>query len=462
MSSLATRLTDLAAAIGADIKNLRNTGVGLPAYAPSGLTKPYDANLCLYGFTPDRAAAMRIAVAKARAGVGTFNCLSMGDSLFAQFFGKNATKPNDVKSAWPYIARDALISSGVPWGGTGFVSPSQNYLSTDAGDKCDPRWSFGNPANWDCHKYGLYATTSTNGETATLTAPYGGCTDVYIVVDNAKPAMNYTIRNSAGTIIAGPTSTSPAGGSTLTLLHIGSLVDAKSVTLTVTVAGPPVSFIYPVNICKSTGLQWHNLSFVGAIVSGASGFENTTNIYNWPDKIAQLCVPDPDLLMVGTAGNDRFNAYTDSAVTTGITNVFGKWTNGKTKIFVGHGQGGAWNDATMAAYMASYWTMCEAIGIPFLDVHRFSGGYTVMNAMGIMEDVSGGQTHPNQAFGLLLGSLVSEIIGTKAATSQLPLTLIESGSAYPARPLGLPPGAATYAGPDAPTTMQTGDVWLDE
>lgn len=39
--------------------------------------------------------------------------------------------------------------------------------------------------------------------------------------------------------------------------------------------------------------------------------------------------------------------------------------------------------------------------------------------------------------------------------------LTYSGSAYPARPAGLPAGRAEYVGPTQPTDWTSGDTWVD-
>lgn len=398
---------------------------GTTEYAPQGLTKWYNPLDPSYGLSKDQMSGWRLSQGKARSGKGLSNLYFLGDSGAAGFFGKNTTKPNDPANAHPNVLKDILLASGVPWGGSGFVSPSQNLLSTDAGDKVDPRWTFGNAANWDCHKYGLYATSTTSGETATLTAEQEGGTDVYIVVDNAKPAMNYTIRNSAGTIISGPTSTAPAGGSTLKMIHVGGLTDARSVTLTT--LGSTTNFIYPVCIAKSSGFMLHNFSFVAAIGAGASGWENTGNIYNGANKVAQLCATSLaiDLLMIQLGGNDEFNAYTYPVITTGIANLFAQFT-APSKIFVMHAQAASWSDSFMATSVMNYWQMCEDNNLGMIDTHAISGGYTKMYNAGIMEDLTGGQTHPNQVLAFTIAPVVAHLLGIAPNLENLQDTLARS------------------------------------
>lgn len=384
---------------------------GLPTYAPTTLTKDYDARTCSYNFNQDTMAGFRISQGKAIAGTGYSNHLHLGDSVSAAYMGSDPSVSNDPAHSWVMVYRDMYLGSGVPWGGTGYVCPGQNFNPASSGDDQDPRWTLS--SGWNSHQYGLHAIATAAGETATLEVPaqFSGGSHVSWIVDDAFADLTYVVKDSTGATIA--SGSNGALGTNAIRIKTVNGSDIRSITFT-SPAGTSTSNkarIYPTNIYLDSGYMVHNFSAVGLLMTGANGIENTGNVYNGVDKIALLCVPTPDLLSMLGGGNDLFALTPIATIVSGIANVFAKWgANARSKLFIGHSQAASWTNTNMNTYTQNYWQMCETNNFAFIDSYGYSGGYTLMNAMGIMRDTSGGQTHPDQSFHQQLGRLVAYLL----------------------------------------------------
>lgn len=343
----------------------------LPTYVPSSSSGRWDAERSTYNWKPSNTRKLRASLSRASVGSGLASHLFVGDSETDGYVGTGWDRAN----AWPRAYRATLTSLGVPVGGSGFVpaAPMSGGVS--------PWWTLTSFTNNNA-----YISTATSGATAVFASTDAG-TKVDVVFYNSSAPFTVSIDGAAAVTVT------PPGGLTVGKYTATGLANANH-TVTITTTTASTVYILGANVYGTSGLLVHN---AGRFGTSTTHWVDTASATGYSLPMSQAITPTPaDVAWISLGVNDALGARTAAQYLTDMTTVATFFKNtGANVILVGQYQPSGVSAAVWEGFLASLYTVANALDLPLLDMYDRSGGYTVSNGLGLYGD----GTHPN-AIGL--------------------------------------------------------------
>lgn len=399
----------------------------LPAYVRSltnGKTKnSYFPRLNLYNGKSKNTRKTVASLSKARLGQLRADWLFIGDSETDNFIGAGGSAPFggsgfDWMHMWPRRLLDAMTNANVPNAGSGFVR-----FGTGAGATADPRWT--TVGSWTRAAGLMYGYSTTPGNTATLLTIDGPGTNVDIEYTNQSAAMNYSVKDAAGTVLASGALTI-TGAASLAKLSLTGLVNAVSVTLTHNGSAGQFAILLGAAIYNTTGLHINNLAMYGSSAAGTNGWaDTTTNYYNYLN-VALHAVPSPQAAFVALGVNDLGAGYGIPDIVAAMRVIKAALPSTCDMWLIGQYQPLGVTQSRWENYLANLYLVADVIDVPVADLYDRSGGYTEANANGMMGD----PTHPSAAAQIDWGTLIANIISSAQDQSSAVVPLITPSFTY--------------------------------
>lgn len=449
--SLQSRLTDLVAAIGADIKAVRASVSALakaPSYVPSNALNNWDAATSSYNFKQSTLHQFRAACAKLIQNTNDVDILAIFDSTGIGYNGVTPIAQSTFKysSSIPYqFGKSLAAMMGVPFGG-GMQCCAAS--ATTLNDRWVVTGSFAASNG--------YLTASGVG-TAEWTAIDNG-TQVDLVYSNLQTnGIAWTIDNVAQTPL--PTD----GTSTMRKVTVTGLTNTLHKVKFTTAAGQ-TAYLYEIGV-RNPGvksLYVHNLGL------GGSRANSGANTQNWSSTAStvpaglgfthiggfNLLGYTPSLVICCVANNDLYNAVTPATTLTGVNNIRAYYPS--VPFAYMHPPMVPGTDPTnFATFNSSVFNTMDTLDASFLDWNDLVGTTTGFTADG---QAGPDGTHPIWGHAQMIGRLWAGLfVGPVWPLQPYAAYRVADGGARP----NVPAGQVTFAAVNQPPDMQDGDAWED-
>lgn len=393
---LDTRVSELATRVGEEIVTLRaEQAKDLPTYAPTGLTKSWEAHLCLFnaGAQPFR----HVSRAKARVlNGGKMDIVVLGDS---GVIGSDGTTTLERNSLGERLAAYIADSLGKRLAGTG-LSPA-----VPASGIFSDRWS----STGTVTKTGPYAWMSA-GSTLTFTSLVAG-TSVDVYYSGKNPAFSYTVDGGAVQNVA-------AGPNTDTVhKHTGPSGLADTVHTVVITAPSNNTFIMGVHVGRTSGVAGHSLGYGGTTAAWAGNTDvswtattDTNGVYLARKLMLDASGITPDLVIINLGTNDIWRGDTAVNAIAGLETMVNWFPNSDVMLTQMWENVAApatdmtiWNDYCRRKYL-----LAQAEGVSLMDWRWKFGDQAALQADGVL---GADNLHPAHGLSVEMARTIANALG---------------------------------------------------
>lgn len=446
MSSLAQRLLDLVAAVGADIKSLTSKVNAIqkgPSYMPSTALNPWDAAESSYNFKSSNLHKPRSYIGKLIEKVSDMDIVCVADSTGIGYNGSAYKIGNSI----PYQFGRALAAmAGIPFGGgmqccvadathvndrwtlTGAFAPGTSYLMANAA---------AGTAEWTAIDLGtqvdvVYSNIGTNGVNWTI----DGVAQTPLPTDGTSTMRKVTVTGLTNGIHKVKFTT--AAGQTCILYLIG-------------VRNPNVKQLYVHNLSiggarANSGTNDQNWSSTASTVPAGLGF---THIGGF-----NLLGFTVTLLLCILGNNDLYQSVAPATVITGLTTVRNYYPNAHFSYAHPPMVPGT-NQTNFDDFNSRVFTLMDSLDASFLDWNDLVGTTTGFTADG---QAGADNMHPTWGHAEMVGRLWGgQFIGPGMPIQPYQAYRITDGGARP----NVPAGQVIFAAVNQPSDMLDGDAWQD-
>jgi lysophospholipase L1-like esterase len=367
------------------------------SYTPAGT---YDPIRNLYNVKGSNWFRARIGLARAAAGTGLCRVGVVGTSISAGWTANNATQ------SWPTVMRDALGTRyGYTVAGTGEVMAGK--LGVYSASQQDPRWS----GTWSpsgggaTTSYGGYgAISSANGQTYTFTSDFAGTVAEFSYATNTTwtGSFTVTVKNSSGTVLAGPTAYSSTGSPDIVRVTLTGLTLDVGSQIVFTATNTGVNCALTACVRNASGLLVSNFG-VGSGVTGtwADTFvQSGANILN--GFITKKLFASYDVVLCELGTNDMWGttyAVSQAQYATNMASLVSNLRSATCDFGFIHpiprrrsGDAALFPQVAISGYTsADFYKAADANDLPMVDLSDRWQSFTYANSAGLMTD----DAHPN-------------------------------------------------------------------
>jgi hypothetical protein len=360
--SLASRLTDLVAAIGADIKQLLVTR-DAPSYLPSSALHNWQAETSSYNFKDSNQHVVRGGVAKLLQGTADLDIVAVMDSTGIGYNGSAYKFTNSLAYQFGKVFAAML---GVPFGGGMEMCVSDGTHATD-------RWVLTGAA-----VPGSSYIISSGAGTAEWTSPDEG-TQIDLVYSNLQTnGLTWTIDGVAQTPLV------TDGTSTMRKVTVTGLAAGFHKVKVTSLAGKTM-LLYEIG-SRNPGVK---SLYIHCLTVGGSRANSGTNDQNWSSTAStipaglgftlvggfNLLGYTPALVICCLGNNDVYQGQTVANILTGITAVRNYWPSAAFS-FAHPPMIPGTNATTFAAFCTAIFGLMDTLDASFLDWNDLVGTTT--------------------------------------------------------------------------------------
>lgn len=403
--SLATRLTDLVAAIGADIKQLLVTR-DAPSYLPNTALHNWRAETSSYNFKDSNQHAFRGAVAKLLEGSADVDIAGVFDSTGIGYNGSTYKYTNSI----PYQFGKSLAAMlGVPFGGGMQMCVSDGTHATD-------RWVLTGVAT-----VGSSYIIAQGAGTAEWTACDVG-TQVDLVYSNIQTnGLTWTIDGVAQTPLV------TNGTSTMRKVTVTGLSSGYHKVKITSLAGKTM-LLYEIGVRNPDVKSL----YVHALAVGGSRANSGTNDQNWSSTAStipaglgftlvggfNLLGYAPSLVICCLGNNDIYQGQTVPNILAGITAVRNYWPNAAFSLAHPPMIPGT-NAVNFASFCTALFGLVDTLDASFLDWNDLVG-----TTIGFVADGQAGVdgVHPIWGHAMMIARTWAELIARSVVPPRLSIT----------------------------------------
>jgi len=427
--------------------------IALPSYAPAGLLNNWDARLSAYNWKSSNMHKVRAALKKVVQGVSSMHVAFLGDSGLVGYDGTSYAYDTSIPHQFGRVLANQLGIGGK------FTSGVQQSVAA-GGSSSGDRWAL--TGSFTVGNNFIFSSGTAVG-TATWTSVDIGTSVEFYYGNLSTSGFTYQIDGGTAT---GVTTT---GASTFGKVTVSGLTNTTH-TIKINATASQAVYIFGTRIWNPSVSQIHvhNLAIGGARANSGGNGQNWSSTastgtvglgYTSTTMLTTAGITTPDLVVIFIGSNDIFQSVTPSSVITGMTTMRNYYPNSPT-VFVRSLPVTGTNATTFATFCGLNYSLADTLDCPLFDWNDWDSGITNYSGDAL---VGADTVHPIVAEQVGVASHLAGLVTgpmTNPGGSSGVYRLVESGSAYPARP-NVPAGQVHYIGADQPTDWLDGDTWDD-